>query len=171
MCRGRSCSKKKTCNHYIVNTFLDKLIGEDLSDICLPDYRLYIEGNFYKSFPDKEFYISLLNFYDNECEGENCGKREIYDKNELIRPTRIECKFGEGFTCNHLKHPSNEIVVEFMKILQAEEEAFKKAGINEGTVYYTCPICGGEAVAKRYMQDGSIHGLGSGCKKCETWHT
>jgi hypothetical protein len=55
--------------------------------------------------------------------------------------------------------------------MQAEEEAFEKAGIEEGRVEYECPICGGTAVANRYMYGGSYHGLGSGCETCGSYHT
>jgi len=34
-------------------------------------------------------------------------------------------------------------------LLQAENEAFKKAGITEGTVTYICPKCAGEAIANK----------------------
>lgn len=57
------------------------------------------------------------------------------------------------------------------KIMKAEEEAFKKAGIKEGTVTYTCPICGSIAIANRYYYNGRYHGLGSGCPKCGISHS
>jgi predicted RNA-binding Zn-ribbon protein involved in translation (DUF1610 family) len=61
--------------------------------------------------------------------------------------------------------------IEFHKIIKAEDEAFEKAGIDEGTVTYICPICGGEAVANRYKFGDRYHGLGSGCRTCGTWHS
>jgi predicted RNA-binding Zn-ribbon protein involved in translation (DUF1610 family) len=60
---------------------------------------------------------------------------------------------------------------DFFKIMKAEEEAFEKAGIKEGTVTYTCPICGGTAVAVRYVHNGRTGGLGSHCTKCGYSHT
>jgi predicted RNA-binding Zn-ribbon protein involved in translation (DUF1610 family) len=55
--------------------------------------------------------------------------------------------------------------------MEAEEEAFLRAGINEGRVEYICPLCGGTAIAVRHIHGGRYHGLGSGCKSCGAWHT
>ncbi len=55
-CRPKACDKKDACNHYIIKPLCGgRLIAEDLSDICLPNYRLYIEGDFYKNFPNKNY--------------------------------------------------------------------------------------------------------------------
>ena len=55
--------------------------------------------------------------------------------------------------------------------VEAEEEALKEAGIEVGTVEFTCPLCGGKARAHRYRSGGRIRGLGSGCESCGMWHT
>jgi len=170
-CNPQKCEKKETCNHHIVKPMYGKRIATDMSDICLPDYRLYIKGDYYKSFPNKNYYKSVLSFYDNICSGSECGNREIYDKNNPMSLSKIHCKLGKGFNCNHPKHPDNEMEIDCNKTIQAENEAFKKAGITEGTVTYICPKCGGEAIANRYKHDGMINGLGSGCPKCGTSHT
>ncbi|GAA0180866.1 hypothetical protein SH2C18_34850 [Clostridium sediminicola] len=108
-CNPKWCDKKETCNLHIIKHFgSGEKIAEDMSDICLPKYRLYIEGDFYKAFPNKYYFTELLNFYDNICPGEGCGKREIYYKRDVVGPSKIECKLGEKFTCEHSKHPDNE---------------------------------------------------------------
>jgi len=168
-CKPKNCNKKGTCNHFVVENIFGKRIEEDLSDICLPGYRLYIEGDYFKNFPSKAYYVELFNFFDNICTGERCVKRKLYDKTELS--SRIECKLGEQYTCCHPMHPHNKSIVETLKVIMAEEEAFKNAGIEEGTIHFTCPICGGEAVASRYKHNGRYHGLGSHCKKCGWSHT
>jgi hypothetical protein len=66
---------------------------------------------------------------------------------------------------------SEKLFKETLLTMQAEEDAFEKAGIEEGRVEYECPICGGIAVANRYMNGGSYHGLGSGCETCGSYHT
>lgn len=170
-CNPKTCDRKENCNHHIVKPFHGIKKAEDMSDICLPNYRLYIKGDFYKSFPSKNYYKSLLSFYDNVCCGENCGNKTLYNKNEKFASSQVDCKLGEEFTCNHPKHPDNEIVFDFLKTIQAEDDAFKKAGIEEGTVTYICPKCGGEAIANRYTHDERTHGLGSGCPKCGTSHS
>jgi hypothetical protein len=60
---------------------------------------------------------------------------------------------------------------EFDMVCKAESEAFEKAGIDEGRVEYTCPICGGIAVANRYKFGGRFHGLGSFCPGCGVSHS
>ena len=65
----------------------------------------------------------------------------------------------------------SKIVKETVLVIEAEEEAFKKAGIQEGRVEYKCPICGGTAIANRYIHDDRYHGLGSGCPTCGTSHS
>ena len=172
-CNPQKCDKKETCNHHIVKVMYGKRIATDMSNICLPDYRLYIKGNYFKSFPNKSYYESLLNFYDNVCTGDGCEKRTVtvYDKNKSIRSSQVDCKLGEKFTCHHPEHPDNAMIIDFAKTMQAENEAFKKAGITEGTVTYICPKCGSEAIANRYSHNGRLHGLGSGCSKCGMSHT
>lgn len=170
-CNPKHCEKKNTCNHHIVKPVFGKRIAEDMSDICLPGYRLYIEGDYYKRFPNKAHYVELLDFYDNVCPGENCSKRELYDRKKPMRSSQIDCKLGKEYTCKNPKHPDNAMFIEFINTLKAEEEAFRKAGIDEGTVTYTCPKCGSEAIANRYKHGGRYHGLGSYCKKCGTSHT
>ena len=64
-----------------------------------------------------------------------------------------------------------DIVSKFFEYLLTENEAFKKAGLEVGTVVFTCPLCGGKAIGNRYKHDGRIHGLGSGCIKCGIRHT
>lgn len=171
-CRPKACDKKDACNHYIIKPLCGgRLIAEDLSDICLPNYRLYIEGDFYKNFPNKNYYQKLLDFYDNECGGQDCQEREVYDDSKPFSSSRTDCKLGKQYTCGHPKHPDNAIIANSLKRLKAEDEAFQRAGIDEGTVTYTCPICGGEAVANRYKYNGRYHGLGSGCKRCGFSHS
>ena len=70
-----------------------------------------------------------------------------------------------------IKMPEKDIVSKFFEYLLAENEAFKKAGLEVGTVVFTCPLCGGKAIGNRYKHDGRIHGLGSGCIKCGIRHT
>jgi predicted RNA-binding Zn-ribbon protein involved in translation (DUF1610 family) len=170
-CDSKTCTRKDKCSHHNVETLFEKRISEDLSDLCLPGYRLYLENHNYKSFPTKAYYAELLEFYDNVCEGIGCGKRKVYDCNGPFETSRIECKLGKEFTCKHPVHPDNKIVNEILATLQAENEAFKRAEIKEGTVTYICPNCGGEAVANRYIQGGRVNGLGSYCKGCGTSHT
>lgn len=64
-----------------------------------------------------------------------------------------------------------KILLDTLKVFKAEEEAFRKAGIKEGKVTYTCPLCGGTAVAVRYKYGGRYHGLGSHCPNCGFSHT
>ena len=118
-----------------------------MSDICLPNYRLYIEGDFYKAFSNKVYYVEMLNFFDKECTRQSCGYKEIYDKSKPFRSSQVACKLGNEFNCNHPKHPDNSVFDDFIFTLKAENDAFKKAGITEGTVTYTCPKCGSQAVA------------------------
>lgn len=60
---------------------------------------------------------------------------------------------------------------DYLKFMQAENEAFEKAGLKVGKVEFTCPVCGGRAIGNRYEYGGRIHGLGSGCTKCGIRHT
>lgn len=170
-CKSKKCTRKGSCNHYNVKPLFGKRIPEDLSDLCQPDYRLYVEGDYYSDFPPKAYYKELLEFYDNGCKGIECREKEAYDSNEPYQSSRIECKLGKEFTCKHPSHPKNIVISKIIASIKAEEEAFNKAGIEEGTVTYICPICGGEAVANRYMHGGRLHGMGSYCKGCETSHT
>jgi len=64
-----------------------------------------------------------------------------------------------------------QIIEKVLLVMEAEEEAFEKAGIKEGRVEYICPICGGKAIANRYTFNGSYHGLGSGCPTCGRSHS
>ncbi|MDR3593564.1 hypothetical protein [Clostridium sp.] len=171
-CIATNCDKCATCGHYKAkSTFRRKFVKEDLSDICLPNYRLYSDGDRpYQVYSCKESYKELFNFYDNECSGENCSYQKDY-KGIMKDGSCIECKLGDHITCTNPKHPTNKIISQMIECLKAEIKAFEDAGITEGTVTYACPVCGGEAVASRYLYDGSYHGLGSGCKTCGTWHT
>lgn len=173
-CVATNCDRCKFCCHYNVKKFDegdDEIIDEDLSDICLPKYRLYNDTDHpYQHYSCKETYKELFDFYDNECDGEKCFYQKDYE-GMMKSGSCIECKLGEHITCTSPKHPTNKIVDEIMKCFWAEEKVFQDAGITEGTVTYTCPVCGGEAVANRYLYEGSLHGLGSGCKTCGTWHT
>lgn len=47
------------------------------------------------------------------------------------------------------------------KEMEAQEEAFKNAGITHGTVEYICPHCGGKATATRYRHGSHIVGGGT----------
>jgi predicted RNA-binding Zn-ribbon protein involved in translation (DUF1610 family) len=169
-CNPKSCDRKETCNHHIVKPTSGTRVPEDLSDICLPDYWLYIKGDYYKGFPNKAYYVELLNFYDNKCPGQNCGQRAIHNQ-KLARTSRIECNLGIHYTCNHPDHPTNNSLAKIMKLLQAESEAIEQAGIEEGTVTYTCPICGNEAIANTYKYAGKTGRLGSGCPHCGISHS
>lgn len=170
-CISQNCNKKNTCGHYNVKAdFInDEIIDEDLSDICLPNYRLY-DTDSNCTYRCKEDYKELFVFFDNECEGENCTFQKEYEGMRK-EGSCIECKLGEHITCKNPNHPTNKIVDLMLKSILAEQKAFEDAGIKEGTVTYTCPICGGEAVGNRYLYNGSYHGLGSGCKKCGSWHS
>lgn len=187
-CITSNCDRCNTCGHYKVEKFYndefieecreldideDLIIDEDLSDICLPKYRLYIEhkDKTYQHFRCKEDYKELFFFYDNECNGDYCLYQKDYDKTIKYQSSCVECKLSKYITCTNPKHPTNKIIDGMMACFRAEEKAFEDAGVTEGTVTYMCPICGGEAVASRYSYGGRLHGLGSGCKICGTWHT
>lgn len=58
-----------------------------------------------------------------------------------------------------------ELISKFILFAKAQREAFAKAGITKGTVQFTCPLCGGNAVATRFRYKGRWAG-GSGCEKC-----
>ncbi|OPJ63663.1 hypothetical protein [Clostridium chromiireducens] len=188
-CVATNCDKSETCGHHKVKKFYDDalieeglkediiledvIVDEDLSDICLPKYRLYDEykEESYQYYLCKESYKNLFDFYDNKCDGIYCLYQKDYDNTIKYQSSCIECKLGEHITCTNPQHPTNKIIDEMMKCFWAEQKAFEEAGISEGTVTYICPICNNEAVANRYSYGGSIHGLGSGCKTCGTWHT
>lgn len=175
-CVSVNCDKCNICDHYNVKKFDedddDIIIEEDLSDICLPGYRLYSDTDPpYRHYPCKGDYNELFFFYDNECDGDSCLYQKDYDKTVKCQSSCIKCKLGDHITCTSPKHPTNKMINIMWECFKAEEKAFEKAGITEGIVTYTCPLCGGEAVASRYLHEGSYHGLGSGCKKCGTWHT
>lgn len=170
-CDSKTCTRKNKCNHHNTEPLFGKRISEDLSDLCLPDYRLYLEDDNYKRFPPKAYYAKLLRFYDNVCEGIGCGEREEYDDDDPFILSRIECKLGKEFTCKHSVHPDNKAAYAVLATIKAEKEAFKKAGKEAGTVTYLCPNCGGEAVASRYIHGGRYHGMGSYCKGCGTSHS
>jgi len=54
-------------------------------------------------------------------------------------------------------------------IMMAEEDAFKKAGIEYGDVTFICPVCGGTVHAARYKTPDCLahkvggHGSCEGC--------
>lgn len=169
-CNPETCDKKDSCNHHLVKPSVGNRIAVDLSDICLPDHRLYIKGDYYKGFPNKAYYKELLTFYDHKCPSKNCGQRAVYDQ-RITRSSRVECKLGIKYTCTHPEHPTNNSLEKIMKMLQAEASATKNAGIEEGAVTYTCPICGNKAVANRYKYAGKTGALGSGCPHCGISHS
>jgi|GEM_PF-3359942 len=185
-CVATNCDKSNDCVHHHVKKFYhdtlieegiediilkDVIIDEDLSDICLPKYRLYSDTDHpYQVYSCKEVYKELFHFYDNECGGEECYYQKDYE-GMMKSGSCIECKLGDHITCTSPKHPTNRIINEMMMRFKADNKAFEEAGITEGKVTYICPICGDEAVANRYSYGGSIHCLGSGCKTCGTWHT
>lgn len=70
-----------------------------------------------------------------------------------------------------MENNKKEIMKKVLATLEAEEKAFEEAGLEVGSVEYTCPHCGGNAIANRYWFGGRIHGLGSGCKTCNSWHS
>lgn len=173
-CIASNCDKSGTCGHYNAQKiFREKIIKEDLSDICLPKYRLYTNyrDKPYQKYSCKEVYKELFDFYDNECDGESCSYQKRYDRTITIQSSCIECALGNHITCKNPNHPTNKAINIMIECLMAENKAFEDAGITEGTVTYTCPICSSEAIGSRYLYGGSHHGLGSGCKKCGTWHT
>lgn len=55
---------------------------------------------------------------------------------------------------------------EFLLFFQAENRAFKEKGVKVGRIEFTCPLCGGTAIANRYWCGRKIHNLGSYCKGC-----
>lgn len=173
-CVATNCDKYKTCCHYNVKKYDEddeEIVDEDLSDICLPKYRLYNDTDKpYQHYSCKETYKELFEFYDDVCDGKSCSYKKEY-KGIMKDGTCVECKLGNHITCTNPKHPTNTVFDKMMEYLRAENKAFEDAGVTEGTVTYTCPLCGGEAVANRYLYDGSYHGLGSGCKTCGVWHT
>jgi hypothetical protein len=176
-CSAANCDMCNTCNHFNVKKFDEEddeiIIDEDLSDICLPKYKLYTnyKDKPYQKYPCKEVYKELFSFYDNECDGESCLYKKAYDKTIIMQSSCVECKLGEDITCTNSNHPTNKAIDKIIECIEAENKAFEDAGITEGTVTYTCPICGGEAIGNRYLYEGSYHGLGSGCKNCGSWHT
>lgn len=168
-CEPSNCDKKDKCNHYLVkyNEFYTEKTGEDLSDIC-KGKRLFLPGNEYKNFRPKQYYVDLLNFYDNICEGDNCKSCEIYKK-EPFGSTRVPCKKGVEYTCKHDKHPENRTLHEMFEFMIASNNAFKKAGLKFGEVTFKCPICGGEAWAGQYKTPNNISHkitVRAYCKKC-----
>jgi len=186
-CNPKSCDRKESCNHYLVEKQLRyddtdillagverDFIAEDLSDICLPEYRLFIFGDRYKAFNPKKYYQKLFWFFDHVCEGEQCQSYEAYGPQCPGYPaSRIECKRGKEYTCKHEKHPINNSILDFLKFYEAEIKAFENAGIETGTVEFTCPVCGGKAIGNRYYssQSGRLKGLGSHCQQCGLSHT
>lgn len=186
-CNPKSCDKKESCNHYLVKKQLRTddidifLVGverdfieEDLSDICLPEYRLFIFGDRYKGFKPKKYYQKLLEFFDHVCEDEQCQSYEAYGPHSPAYPaSRIECKRGKEYTCKHKKHPDNVACSESALFYEAENKAFENAGIETGTVEFICPICSGKAIGNRYYSPytGRLKGLGSHCQKCGISHT
>jgi predicted RNA-binding Zn-ribbon protein involved in translation (DUF1610 family) len=71
---------------------------------------------------------------------------------------------------------ANKMLILFAKFMATENEVFKAAGIETGTVEFTCPLCGGRAVGNRYkyMDYGrgpKISSIGSGCTQCGLRHT
>lgn len=87
-CIASKCDKCNTCGHYNVKKFYDDItiedeeieidedviIDEDLSDICLLKYRLYSDTDHpYQVYSSKEEYIELFDFYDNDCDGNDCS--------------------------------------------------------------------------------------------------
>lgn len=64
-----------------------------------------------------------------------------------------------------------KIMKELEEYHRAEEEAFKKAGIETGLVEFECPLCKGLAIGSRYYHHGRLSGLGSYCTKCKVSHT
>lgn len=173
-CIAANCEKSKTCGHYNSRKiYREEIIEEDLSDICLLEYRLYTYylDNPYQKYSCKEVYKELFDFYDNKCDGENCSYQKGYKGIAIEHSSCIECKLGEHITCKNPNHPTNKAFNIMIECIMAESKAFEDAGITEGTVTYTCPRCGSEAVGNRYLHGGRYHGLGSGCKKCGMWHT
>jgi len=172
-CNALNCDKSGTCGYYKAKTELrGKIIKEDLSDICLPEYRLYTcKDHAYQVYSCKDTYKELFDFYDNECNGESCLYQKSYKGIKIEHSSCIDCKLGEHITCTNLKHPTNNAINKMMECFKAENKAFDDACITEGTVTYTCPMCGSEAVGNRYLYEESYHGLGSGCNTCGTWHT
>lgn len=170
-CEPVNCDKKDKCNRYLVkyNKFYaqKEKIGEDLSDIC-KGQRLFLPGDKYKNFRPKQYYVDLLYFFDNVCEGNNCISCEVYKK-EPLPSSRVPCKKGVNFTCNHESHPDNKIISDAIIFMKVVNESFKKVGLEFGEVTFKCPICGGEAWAARYNTPGNISHkvtVRSYCKKC-----
>lgn len=63
----------------------------------------------------------------------------------------------------------DEDLKSLMKFMQARDTAFRKASIEYGRVEFTCPICGGKAVASKYKYNdcyGDRIGGAGGCNKC-----
>lgn len=174
-CEPKKCSKKNSCNRHTIKNeklcFITEKIGEDLSDICKSE-RLFIPGNKYSRFNNKEYYFELLNFFDNICEGDNCSSCEKYSNELYLKEkssSRIECKKGDEFICKHNAHPDNRSINGVLNFIKAVDEAFKQDNIEFGQVSFNCPICGGEAWAMREDTPESIvHTitLRSKCEKC-----
>ena len=64
----------------------------------------------------------------------------------------------------------NDKIKRIYMFIEAEEAALNEAGLEVGTVEFTCPLCDGKAKAHRYYSGGRIRGLGSGCEECGMWH-
>jgi hypothetical protein len=142
---------------------------EDLSIKDSEDYREKIKL-YYSSWEENGLSEEWIKSFKNRWQ----PSTEVFDFIKLLKAKKDlsedKYKAKEYKTLKKFEELKT-IVFNFLLVLEAEEEAFKKAGIDEGRVEYKCPICGGTAIANRYKSGGSYHGLGSGCPTCGTSHT
>lgn len=151
---------------------MDKLDNKDKKDFIIKDiddykekvsavYSLWQKNQFSSQWIDEfetkwildDYFVNLIKLVKL--------KRILSDDDYRKQENEVMSTYDDG-----------EILMgNIIKVFKAEKEAFKKAGIQEGTVEYTCPICGGRAIANRYEYNGSYHGLGSGCSNCGIRHS
>lgn len=110
---------------------------------------------------------------ETEMKCKNCGKAYTGNASTLEMASKF---FGLCDSCKEnikkcLTENCDKSLDDFAKFIEAEGEAFKKAGIKTGRVEFTCPVCGGKAVGIRELHRGRISGMGSGCSGCNMNHT
>lgn len=126
----------------------------------------------WKSFKYSKIYLECLKkSYDRFDDAVSIIIELLHKKIELSHDEYIELEEKKIKRYIHEREELNRLMDDFMKRRLAEMKAFEEAGIDEGTVEYTCPICGDIAVANRYKFNGRYHGLGSGCKTCGVSHS
>ena len=133
------------------------------------DYREKIKIAYYK-WEEQGFSDEWLKWLENRWYPSTTVWEfiKLLNAKKTLSEANYKEKENEAIACFE---KNSKALSKIILVMEAEEEAFKKAGIKEGTVEYTCPICGNKAIANRYLYDGRYHGLGSGCPTCGTSHS